>query len=55
MFVSLTDPLFQEAIPVLGQIESHGYEAYFVGGCVRDTLLNKKINDGSIKMGDKHL
>ena len=45
MFVSLTDPLFQEAIPVLGQIESHGYEAYFVGGCVRDTLLNKKIND----------
>ncbi|HBY89237.1 MAG: CCA tRNA nucleotidyltransferase [Ruoffia tabacinasalis] len=45
MFVSLTDPLFQEAIPVLGQIESHGHEAYFVGGCVRDTLLNKKIND----------
>lgn len=45
MFVSLKDSLFQEAIPVLDQIESHGYEAYFVGGCVRDTLLKKKIND----------
>src|SRR5699024_2574069 len=45
MFVSLKNPLFQEAIPVLGQNEYHGYEAYFVGGCVRDTLLNKKIND----------
>lgn len=45
MFVPLTDAIFIKAIPVLKQIESHGYEAYFVGGCVRDILLNKTIND----------
>lgn len=45
MQVAINDVLFQKALPVLKQIESHGYEAYFVGGCVRDTLLHKKIND----------
>ncbi|XJS11588.1 CCA tRNA nucleotidyltransferase [Aerococcaceae bacterium WGS1372] len=45
MPVLLEDELFKKALPVLKQIESHGYEAYFVGGCVRDTLLNKTIND----------
>lgn len=45
MKVELKDPLFISAIPILRQIESHGYEAYFVGGCVRDTLLNKPIHD----------
>lgn len=45
MLVNLEDELFVKALPVLKQIESHGYEAYFVGGCVRDVLLHKKIND----------
>ncbi|KAB7672950.1 CCA tRNA nucleotidyltransferase [Bacillus sp. B1-b2] len=36
---------FQDAIPMMKQIESAGYEAYFVGGSVRDYLLNKTIND----------
>lgn len=45
MKIELTDPLFLSAQPVLQRIESHGYEAYFVGGCVRDTLLNRKIHD----------
>lgn len=45
MKIELTDPLFCEAQPVLRHIESHGYEAYFVGGCVRDTLLGQKIHD----------
>lgn len=45
MKIELTDPLFLEAQPILKRIESHGYEAYFVGGCVRDTILDKPIHD----------
>ncbi|UUX34535.1 CCA tRNA nucleotidyltransferase [Fundicoccus culcitae] len=45
MNYSLANPLFQKAKSVMKQIESHGYEAYFVGGCVRDTLLNLPIHD----------
>ncbi|MGX6961146.1 CCA tRNA nucleotidyltransferase [Vagococcus xieshaowenii] len=36
---------FIEAIPIMEQIEAAGYEAYFVGGSVRDVLLNKPIHD----------
>ncbi|HYK71951.1 MAG TPA: CCA tRNA nucleotidyltransferase [Pseudoneobacillus sp.] len=39
---------FQEAIPILQQIEKSGFEAYFVGGSVRDYLLNKEIDDVDI-------
>ncbi|WP_442594494.1 CCA tRNA nucleotidyltransferase [Neobacillus sp. D3-1R] len=39
---------FQQAIPILEKIESFGYEAYFVGGSVRDYLLNKEIDDVDI-------
>lgn len=45
MKIKLKDPLFLSALPVLNKIASEGYEAYFVGGCVRDTLLNKPIHD----------
>lgn len=41
-------PLFTKALPIIEKIEAAGYEAYFVGGCVRDVLLNKKINDVDI-------
>lgn len=37
--------IFQQAIPVLSTIEKAGYEAYFVGGCVRDYILGKEISD----------
>lgn len=37
--------LFSQALPVLKEIEANGYEAYFVGGCVRDYYLNREIND----------
>ncbi|GKU80986.1 CCA tRNA nucleotidyltransferase [Niallia sp. NCCP-28] len=37
--------VFQEAAPILKRIEQAGFEAYFVGGSVRDYLLGKKIND----------
>ena len=34
-----------EAKPILNKLINAGYEAYFVGGCVRDTLMNNEIND----------
>lgn len=37
--------IFEPARPVLQQIEQAGYEAYFVGGCVRDTILGDHIHD----------
>lgn len=39
---------FLSAVPVLQQLEDAGYEAYFVGGSVRDYLLNKQISDVDI-------
>ena len=39
---------FQAAKPVLDTIEAAGYEAYFVGGCVRDTILGKPLHDVDI-------
>lgn len=37
--------LFTLGIQVIEQIEKHGFEAYFVGGCVRDYLLHQPITD----------
>jgi tRNA nucleotidyltransferase (CCA-adding enzyme) len=39
---------FLTAVPVLERLEAAGFEAYFVGGSVRDFLLNKEINDVDI-------
>lgn len=39
---------FELARPVLQTIEQAGYEAYFVGGSVRDTILGKSIHDVDI-------
>lgn len=36
---------FTVARPILEKIEHAGFQAYFVGGCVRDHLLNKSISD----------
>jgi tRNA nucleotidyltransferase (CCA-adding enzyme) len=46
--VDLRHPEFQAAIPILKQIEDAGFEAYFVGGCVRDALLGLPIHDVDI-------
>jgi tRNA nucleotidyltransferase (CCA-adding enzyme) len=40
--------LFKKAIPLLNKIEQAGYEAYFVGGSVRDYLMDRQINDVDI-------
>lgn len=39
---------FEQARPIMQAIESAGFEAYFVGGSVRDTILNKPIHDVDI-------
>jgi tRNA nucleotidyltransferase (CCA-adding enzyme) len=38
-------PAFKQASPILTKIEKAGYEAYFVGGCVRDYLIGREISD----------
>lgn len=35
----------QAAVPVLERINQAGFEVYFVGGCVRDTLLRRPLHD----------
>lgn len=39
---------FKQALPILTTITAAGFEAYFVGGSVRDTILNKPIHDVDI-------
>lgn len=39
---------FKAALPVLKQIKEAGFEAYFVGGSVRDALLGLRVNDVDI-------
>lgn len=39
---------FKQALPVLKTLEAAGFEAYFVGGSVRDFLLGKPIHDVDI-------
>lgn len=40
--------VFIRALPVLKEINARGFEAYFVGGCVRDLLLDRHIHDVDI-------
>ncbi|MFC4808525.1 CCA tRNA nucleotidyltransferase [Paenibacillus sp. GCM10023250] len=37
-----------KALPLLAALESRGFEAVFVGGCVRDTLLGRPLKDVDI-------
>ncbi|WEV40650.1 CCA tRNA nucleotidyltransferase [Lactobacillus sp. ESL0681] len=37
--------IFTVAVPVLEKLEQAGFEAYFVGGSVRDLLLKRQIHD----------
>lgn len=39
---------FLSAVPILEKLEEAGFEAYFVGGSIRDLLLGKAINDVDI-------
>lgn len=39
---------FIAALPVMERLEEHGYEAYFVGGSVRDIMMEHPIHDVDI-------
>lgn len=41
----MTNILFEDAKPIINKIKEHGFDAYFVGGSVRDYLMNKDIHD----------
>lgn len=45
MIIKKLPAIFEPARPVLQKIEEAGFEAYFVGGCVRDTILGDPIHD----------
>lgn len=38
----------EKVISIIEQLNSHGYSAYAVGGCIRDSLLGKVPNDWDI-------
>ena len=40
--------IFVKAMPVLRTLEDAGFEAYFVGGSVRDVLLHRHVHDVDI-------
>ncbi len=39
---------FLSAVPIIEKIQSNGYEAFFVGGCVRDLVLGRNVHDVDI-------
>ncbi|SCT04555.1 CCA tRNA nucleotidyltransferase [Staphylococcus caeli] len=41
----MTNSLFEKAKPIIQTLQIHGFQAYFVGGSVRDYLMNKSIHD----------
>lgn len=48
MKIKALPDVFINALPVLKKINAAGFEAYFVGGCVRDLLLKRHIHDVDI-------
>ncbi len=38
---------------IIAKLEAAGYEAYAVGGCVRDSLLGRKPNDWDVTTSAK--
>lgn len=44
---------FSKAVHILEHLENHGHHAYFVGGCVRDVLLGRKLGDIDIATSAK--
>ncbi|HEU5138900.1 MAG TPA: CCA tRNA nucleotidyltransferase [Bacillales bacterium] len=49
----MLEPQFQEAAAILDKLKAGGYEAYIVGGAVRDYLLDKAIQDIDIATSAK--
>ncbi|MFC5403777.1 CCA tRNA nucleotidyltransferase [Cohnella soli] len=47
------DPLWEAGLDVVRTLEARGYQAYLVGGCVRDRLMGRKLNDIDIATSAK--
>jgi tRNA nucleotidyltransferase (CCA-adding enzyme) len=47
------DELFQKAVPIIESLERAGFEAVFVGGSVRDYLIDRPIQDVDIATSAK--
>ena len=45
----------QEVVRIINTLEQHGYEAYAVGGCVRDAMLGREPEDWDITTSAKPL
>lgn len=43
--MAIQEEQFKAALPILSTLTKRGFEAYFVGGCVRDYLLQRPIKD----------
>lgn len=41
----MLDQTFVDAVYIIAKLEENGHQAYFVGGCVRDYLLRRRISD----------
>ncbi|MED1740971.1 CCA tRNA nucleotidyltransferase [Bacillus swezeyi] len=42
------EDLFLKALPLLHELKRHDWQAYFVGGAVRDTYMNRPVGDVDI-------
>lgn len=40
--------IFKKVDYIIKELEKNGYEVYIVGGCVRDCLLERVLNDWDI-------
>ena len=38
---------------IINKFKENGFESYAVGGCVRDSLINRKVNDWDITTNAK--
>jgi len=44
-YTNMLDKIPEHVIKINNQLTSAGYESYLIGGCVRDLLANRSIND----------
>ncbi|MCZ8512975.1 CCA tRNA nucleotidyltransferase [Paenibacillus filicis] len=49
----MSEPLEQQALQIVRELNMHGYAAYLVGGCVRDKQLGRPVKDYDIATSAK--
>ena len=53
MYTQYNKKIPVKAVQIINEIEKAGYEAYIVGGCVRDLLMNREPHDWDITTSAK--